>query len=80
MTSTEPYRLSDEHAEAAQDLLTAAFLTAPGTTFMFPDPARGARLLPPLFTAIARRTVHYGEATTPGEPLHHSLVRFLHPT
>ena len=80
MTSTEPYRLSDEHAEAAVDLHAAAFLTTPGTTFMFLDPARRALLLPPLFTAIACRTVRYGEATALGEPLHHRLVRFLHPT
>jgi GNAT superfamily N-acetyltransferase len=70
MTSLEPYRLSEEHAEAAGDLLSAAFFTAPGTAFMCPDPARRARLFPPLFTAIARRTVRGGEATALGEPLH----------
>jgi ribosomal protein S18 acetylase RimI-like enzyme len=70
MASMEPYWLSEEHAEAVGDLLTAAFLDAPGTSFMFPDQARRARLLPPLFTAIARRTVHSGEATALGEPLH----------
>jgi ribosomal protein S18 acetylase RimI-like enzyme len=66
----EPYWLSEEHAEAVGDLLSAAFLTGPGTTFMFPDPARRARLLPPLFTAIARRTVRCGEATALGAPMH----------
>jgi GNAT superfamily N-acetyltransferase len=70
MASMEPYRLSEEHAEAVGDLLTAAFLTAPGTRFLCPDPARRARLLPPLFTAIARRTMRCGEATALGEPLH----------
>jgi ribosomal protein S18 acetylase RimI-like enzyme len=70
MVSMEPYRLSEEHVDAVGDLLSAAFLNAPGTRFMFPDPARRARLLPLLFTALARRTVRNGEATALGAPLH----------
>jgi ribosomal protein S18 acetylase RimI-like enzyme len=70
MASMEPYRLSEAHVDAVGDLLSAAFLNAPGTRFMFPDPARRARLLPLLFTAMARRTVRNGEATALGAPLH----------
>ena len=70
MASVEPYRLSEAHAEAAGDLMVAAFFTAPGLAFMFPDPARRARLVPPFFAAMARLAVRCGEATALGEPLH----------
>ena len=66
----EPYWLSEEHAEAAGDLMAAAFFTAPGLSFMFPDPARRARLVPPFFAAMARLAVRCGEARALGEPLH----------
>jgi ribosomal protein S18 acetylase RimI-like enzyme len=70
MASMEPCWLSEEQAEALGDLMAAAFFTAPGLSFMFPNPARRKRLVPPFFAAMARLAVRCGEARALGEPLH----------
>ena len=53
----EPYLLTEGHAGAAGDLLADAFFLAPGMTYVFLDPARRARWLPPFFTAMTRLAI-----------------------
>lgn len=65
----EPYLLTEEHVEAAGDLLAAAFFSAPGMTYQFPDPTRRARWLPPFFTAMTRLAIRHGEVVVLGSPL-----------
>jgi GNAT superfamily N-acetyltransferase len=70
MASMEPYQISEEHAEAAGALLAAAFFPSLVAAFLFPDPARRARLHPAFFAAMTRLVVRCGEATGLGTPLH----------
>ncbi|MDQ3168377.1 MAG: GNAT family N-acetyltransferase [Chloroflexota bacterium] len=65
----EPYRLSAEHAEAAGDLLAAAFFPAALAAFITPDPTRRARRGPLFYAALTRLVVRHGEATAYGAPL-----------
>lgn len=65
----EPYLLTEGYAVAAGDLLADAFFSAPGMTYVFPDPARRARWLPPFFTAMTRLAVRHGKAVVLGSPL-----------
>jgi len=65
----EPYLLSDKHAEAAGSLLAAAFFPAAAAAFVYPDPARRARVHPAFFTAMTRLVVGHGQALGRGDPL-----------
>jgi ribosomal protein S18 acetylase RimI-like enzyme len=70
VASMEPYRLSEEHAEAAGDLIAAAFFPSAVAAFLYPNTERRGRRQPTLFAAITRLAVRHGEATALGSPPH----------
>ncbi len=65
----EPYLLTEEHAEAAGNLIAAAFFPSPPATFVVPDRARRTQLLPAFFTAMTRLAIRHGQVAALGTPL-----------
>lgn len=60
-------RLRPDQAEAAGDILLRAFLGDPGVRYMFPNPARQARIMRGMLLASVRFGLRWGEVYTWGE-------------